>query len=250
MKAQAFAHYARTYELLYRDKDYAAEARLVDGWLRQARVPAETLLDVGCGTGRHVREFAQRGWVASGVDRSAEMIAIARASGGAGNFHTAGAAEFDLGCSFGVVVSLFHVASYMSGDEELLGMFRNVRRHLAGGGVFLFDFWHGPGVLADPPAVRVRRVEDECIHVTRIAEPKLNRGNRQVDVAYEVIVEDKITRQVERIHELHRLKYYTLGGLEALLAKADLRIEASRAGLEDRPLEGNSWYGALITRAV
>src|SRR3954464_14079634 len=38
------------------------------------------LLDAGCGTGRYARELARRGYAVEGVDRSAELIEIAKQS--------------------------------------------------------------------------------------------------------------------------------------------------------------------------
>lgn len=50
-------------------------------WLDRA-IPAagggQRLLDVGCGTGHHLRELAQRGFKVAGVDGSEEMLKIAR----------------------------------------------------------------------------------------------------------------------------------------------------------------------------
>ena len=40
--------------------------------------PGELILDVGCGTGRYVRELARRGVRAVGVDPSTAMLAVAR----------------------------------------------------------------------------------------------------------------------------------------------------------------------------
>ena len=79
MSTHSFGHYARYYDLLNRGKDYAAEAKLVDGLLRSAGAEQGALLDIGCGTGAHAREFAAVGWKVTGVDLSADMIALAKA---------------------------------------------------------------------------------------------------------------------------------------------------------------------------
>ena len=40
--------------------------------------PGESILDVGCGTGRHSLELARRGYSCTGIDQSQEMLAVGR----------------------------------------------------------------------------------------------------------------------------------------------------------------------------
>ena len=188
----------------------------------------------------------------TGVDLSPQMIELARARTAAAagiEFIAGAAAEFNLGRSFGAVVSLFHVASYQAGAGEMLRMLENVRRHLNPGGIFVFDFWHGPGVLADPPVERVRRAEDERIRVTRIAKPTHRPEECIVDVNFEVNIEDVADGAAERIEELHRLRYFSVPELESLLHRAGLAIERTHAGLTIAPLEARAWYGLVVARA-
>lgn len=248
----AFETYARYYDLLYRDKDYAAEARFIDGLLRADGKPVDTLLELGCGTGAHAREFAQLGWRVTGVDLSADMIAIARAKTPAEapvGFAVGAAGEVATGRIFSAAISLFHVVSYQAGSGEALRMFSNVRRQLAPGGRFVFDFWHGPGVQADPPAVRLRRVADEHLRVTRKATPAHLPAECRVDVAYEIIVEDIASGRIERVHELHRLRYFFRDELEATLGEAGFAVEKMHAGIAARELDSQAWYGLIVARA-
>jgi ubiquinone/menaquinone biosynthesis C-methylase UbiE len=48
-----FADYAHYYDLLYRDKDYAAEAEYVVGLIRKFHPSARSILELGSGTGIH-----------------------------------------------------------------------------------------------------------------------------------------------------------------------------------------------------
>ena len=73
-----FARYALCYDLLYRDKDYAAEAGYVGRLIRSATPAARSVLEFGCGTGRHARLLCTMGFDVHGVDRSPEMVAWLR----------------------------------------------------------------------------------------------------------------------------------------------------------------------------
>lgn len=253
MKTATFAQYARYYDLFYRGKEYAAEAALVDRWLRSGGAQPGALLDVGCGTGRHAREFSRLGWRVTGVDASAEMIDLARAStpaGGSVDYVLGAGAGFRLDRAFHAAVSLFHVASYHTGPSDLFAMAANVRRHLAPGGRFVFDFWHGPGVLADPPARRERSVEDGRLRVQRRSVPTHLPKECRIDVHYDMQIDDPERDFTGRVTEVHAMRYFFLPEIEFILAQAGFGIEFTRAGLADQPLDERSWYalvGAIAT---
>ena len=72
-----FAAYSRYYDLLYRDKDYAGEARYVADLMKKHAPGAKSVIEIGCGTGGHARELATLGFRVHGVDRSAGMLEAA-----------------------------------------------------------------------------------------------------------------------------------------------------------------------------
>ena len=78
MTAPPFGSYAAYYDLLYRDKDYTAEAKFVDGELQRVRPGARTILEFGCSTGVHAEQLIRLGYSVEGVDSSAGMLAAAR----------------------------------------------------------------------------------------------------------------------------------------------------------------------------
>ena len=75
-----FSDYSRCYNLLYADKDYAAEAAYVARHIRRVSPEAQSILELGCGTGRHAHHFASHGFNLHGVDLSQEMIEVAQSN--------------------------------------------------------------------------------------------------------------------------------------------------------------------------
>jgi trans-aconitate methyltransferase len=74
-----FTESAELYDAIYSFKDYAAESAQLATLVRAARPQARTLLDVGCGTGEHVRRLiAQHGFTADGLDVDPRLLDIAR----------------------------------------------------------------------------------------------------------------------------------------------------------------------------
>ena len=141
-----FGNYAHYYDLIYRDKDYEGEATYVDGLIRGHSSGARTLLELGCGTGRHAELLAQKGYEVVGLDLSDEMLKMANEKACAGaTFMKGDIRQFSLGSQFDVAIALFHVVSYQVTNEGLLSTFKCVREHLKPGGLFRFRLlvWSG-----------------------------------------------------------------------------------------------------------
>ena len=75
-----YAEYAWAFDLLI-DRPVRKECAAIAAWLIERGVtPGAELLDAGCGTGRYSVELARRGYVVRGIDRSPELIELARDS--------------------------------------------------------------------------------------------------------------------------------------------------------------------------
>ena len=251
-----FRHYARYYDLLYGDKDYAGEAEYVHGLIQRHVPGARSILDLGCGTGAHAALLAESGYEVHGVDRSADMLQ--RAEARRGELPSAAAARlsfrqvdvrtFQAGRTYEAVVSLFHVMSYQTTNEDLTAAFATAAGHLKPNGIFLFDCWYGPAVLADQPVVRVKHMQDETISVTRIAEPLLYPDENRVDVRYHVFIRDRKNGRVEELQETHSVRYLFTPETEQLLGLADMELIGSEEWMTGREAGFESWYVCFAAR--
>lgn len=212
---KVFKNYSAYYDLLYKDKDYKGEAEYIHELINSSAPEANSILDLGCGTGKHAFHFAELGYEVDGIDFSDSMVEIANKNLDSDyqehkdklSFQVGDVQDFRGQKKYDVVVSLFHVMSYQTTNEALKATFETAKTHLKEDGILIFDFWYGPGVLTDPPVVRVKRLEDEHIHVTRIAEPVMHPNDNCVDVNYAIFIKDKATGEVEQIEETHKMRY-------------------------------------------
>jgi SAM-dependent methyltransferase len=251
----AFDDYAEWYDLFYEEKDYSGEAAFVTSALRTHGVTGVDLLEIGCGTGAHARWFTAGGWRVTGLDRSERMLAQARdrlASAGLpveADFVKGDARDFNLGRKFDAVVSLFHVMSYQAGPGELMAAMKAARRHLDAGGVFLFDFWYGPAVLAQKPERRVRLVEDARFRVRRTASPSVHEAEQVVRVRYVFEVTDKRTGACEQVEEIHPMRYVMPNEIKEISSAAGLVPVALRAWMSDSAPDDSTWSAFALLRA-
>ncbi|BAY31004.1 hypothetical protein NIES2107_28520 [Nostoc carneum NIES-2107] len=251
-----FANYARYYDLLYRDKDYAGEVEFIHRLIKTYSREAQTILELGCGTAKHAALLAAEGYQIDGVDFSEEMLLKAKSricelpknSASKLQVFHGDIRQIRLHKSFDVVLSLFHVISYQTKNEDLLATFATVKEHLKPGGIFIFDIWYGPAVLSEPPEVRVKRLEDSEIYVTRIAEPKMYPNENLVDVNYQIFIQDKNSDAIKEVRETHQMRYLFKPELEFLLNNMGLKIIDHMEWMSGKPLNFNTWGSVFIVK--
>jgi SAM-dependent methyltransferase len=252
-----FDEYALYYNLLYKDKDYQAETDFTLACLEQSGCIPATVLDMGCGTGRHALAMTRRGIHVTGVDVSEAMLAMGKeifsrqsASYPLPELIHADIRFLRLNRAFAAVTSLFHVMSYQNTEQDALGMLIAARSHLAPGGFFMFDFWYGPGVLTDPPVKRTRELEDEQTRIIRTAEPEHRVNDNIVVVRYHVSITDKATGRQSELREDHSMRYWFLPELRYLAEQGGFHVMKNGAWLMDSQPELSTWNAWMLLMAV
>lgn len=241
--------YAQYYDLLYADKDYQAEVNYVDTLIIRYTKDAKTLLDLGCGTGRHDELFCKKGYSVHGVDLSEEMLKIARTKENEKlTFTHSNIHDLALDREFDVVISLFHVISYQNSNSELIKTFEVAKKHLKSGGVFIFDFWYGPAVFTDLPTTRIKRLENDDIKITRIAEPIMHSQNSVVDVNYDIFIEDKTNHTIIQKKELHKMRYLFDNELEMICDKIGFKVLDKYQWMCEKAPSYKSWNVVWVVK--
>lgn len=138
-----FDRSAPYYDALYGFKDYGAAAeRLVD-LVERLRPGAASLLDVGCGTGRHL-EHLRRRYDVEGLDVSPGLLDVARGRCPGLPFHEADMTDFALARRFDVVTCLFSAIAYVRTPESMRRAIAAMARHLEPGGLLVVEPWLWP----------------------------------------------------------------------------------------------------------
>jgi SAM-dependent methyltransferase len=244
-----FESYAHYYDLLYQDKKYLDEVNFIVKLLKLHAPNADKILELGCGTGIHAVLLAQQGYKIQGIDFSEEMIDRANHRLQQLPDRIVNDIRFTIGDiqnirlnqKYDVALSLFHVFSYHVDTNSLLAAFATVKDHLQPGGIFIFDVWYGPAVLSDRPTVRIKRVENEQIKITRIAEPVIYPNQNSVEINYQIFIQNKHEGTTDEFKETHRMRYFFKPEIEFLLHQFDLKVIDSREWITERNPGLDTW---------
>ena len=252
-----FDRYANYYDLIYQDKDYAAEVEFVISQIQAFAPNARSILELGSGTGIHAILLAESGYEVNGVDISPEMLdrAASRLAelpelGAKLKFSQGDICTIDLDRQFDVAIALFHVVDYQTTNSRLQSFFQTAKNHLKPEGILIFDFWYGAAVLSDRPQIRVKRLENEEIGLIRIAEPVMYPERNQVEVNYQILITDKTDGEVRELRESHQMRYLFMPEIEMLLDSLGMEIIKVGEWLSDRPIGFDTWSVYCVAKVI
>jgi SAM-dependent methyltransferase len=185
------------YDDLYAWKDYRAETeRLVAFLAARGKGPGASLLDVACGTGKHLESLRERFRV-EGLDASGEMLEVARRRLPDVPLHRGDMTSFDLGRTFDVVTCLFSSIGYVIGDAAMRAAVSSLARHTAPGGLLLIEPWFPPErIRANEPHMLV--VDRQDLKICRMNTTRLEGRTARLDFHYLVGTAKGTEHYVER----------------------------------------------------
>lgn len=247
--------YASQYDAMYSDKDYVAECDLVAAAAKTHGVAASRILDIGCGTGGHSLEWAQRGISCVGVDMSPSMVAIAEekactlSDDARPDFMVGDAQNFQANGAFDIATMMFAVLGYMNSNEAVLSALRNVRRHLRPGGLFAFDCWYGPAVLTTRPEDRVRMIESAHGQTVRAASTTIDSFRHLAHVTFRLWTVEG-DRYLGYSEETHNMRYFFPQELDLLLHTAGFQLRSIERFPGGGAPNDESWNVFCVAAAI
>lgn len=250
-----FEAYAQFYDDFYRDKEYSKEVDYVLGLVKKAKRQAPaTVLDIGCGTARHLIPFVKRGIGATGFDLSPRMVESAKKNFEKENLNAVvavgDARTYRDGKVYGLVVSMFAVLGYLNTNDDFLKGLETARAHMGPHSTFVFDLWFGPAVLQQRPETRVQEFMSGGHKTIRIVRPHLNVEEQTVSIDYDILKLDG-KNIVEEAHERHTMRYFFLQELKLFLKNAGLELVEAHPFMElEKSLTAGDWNISITAKPI
>jgi SAM-dependent methyltransferase len=196
------------------------------------------LLDVGCGTGGHLRHLCSR-YDVCGVDLNPHMLAEARKHLGEVPLYEADMRTLALGTTFDAVICLFSAVGYMRDSGELDDAIGAMARHLRPGGVLVVDGWVRPDAWREGGSTFLQVASNADIKVARVGRSRRDGVTTHLEMHYLIATAGGIDHLVEH----HALTLFSPEDYETALERAGLALE-----VVDSPMDGRDRYLGVKAR--
>jgi len=224
---------AKYYDLIYHWKDYEKEADSIKNLIKKyKKSDGNQLLDVGCGTGKHLECFIDA-FSCTGIDINNEMVGVAKTKFKNAIFEQGDMINFNLKTEFDVILCLFSSIGYVKTYSNLEKTMLNFKNHLKKGGVLIIEPWFTKSAYwVGTPGMTTYDGED--VKIARLNSTKIEGDLSIMEMHYLIAEKDK---DVIHFADTHELGLFETDKTLDFMEKAGLKAEFLKDGLmEDRGL--------------
>lgn len=230
-----FSETPEFYDRFYAWKDYPSEAEQIHTMVTARVRDAKSLLDVACGTGRHLERLS-RWYEIAGTDVDPNLLEIARERLGEKVPLTLGdMRELDLGRTFDVVTCLFSSIGYVGDEQGLHDAAAAMARHVAPGGALIVEPWFSREVFDPHHMGFVVEIDETDLKAVRMNGCRVE--GRASIFEFHYLIERPGT--VEHRVETHTIGLFTDDEYRAAFEATGMTVEHDARGLTGRGL----WIG-------
>jgi SAM-dependent methyltransferase len=187
--------------------------------LRNASIPIRRVIDAGCGAGPLTEALAAAGFGATGIDSSAELLAIAQAAVPAARFINASIYDVEIPPSE-AIIALGEPLTYHP-EGRISGFFQSASAVLPPGGLLIFDI-----IETGEPSLsrRIWNSGDDWAVLVEITEDEASQTlTRNIETFR------KVGDFYRRGREVHRVQLFDTHWLCDELAACGFEVETSQA---------------------
>lgn len=218
---------ARFYDVIYAKIRTSVDH---DYYLKKMTEANGHVLEAGVGTGRLFMDGLKKNADIYGIDLSPEMIQLLQSKLNSEDRHRVTVGDvrnFKLEKKFKLIVAPFRVFSHLTAIEDQLAALNTIARHLAEGGIFIFDLFVPNPVLCSegmPPTVDFDGEWSPGHSLKRITSVTPDRTHQTNHVSMLHIWEEN-GKTITRTWTFP-MRYFFRYELEHLIARSELKLSA------------------------
>ncbi|HEV2225201.1 MAG TPA: class I SAM-dependent methyltransferase [Nitrososphaerales archaeon] len=202
--AALYEELAPYYDQIYHWKDYRKEVRKLKTLIRRYQLSSgKDLLDVACGTGKHL-SYLRDDFDCMGVDASEHMLAAARKNVPEVELSKGDMIDFDMGRRFDIVLCLFSSIGYLRTRRAVSRAVTNLATHMKEGGVLIIEPWLRKSAWSDR-TVHMQRYESDSLKIARVSFVRAEGPLSVLDERYLIAEKGK---GVLYFKDLHKMRFF------------------------------------------
>lgn len=205
MKKNIYKKFAPFYDEMNNNDFYDDYVFLIQKIIKENNFEKVQLLDLACGTGRLIQKLKPFCSNIEGIDSSKEMLKIAKGKDKNIKYYNQSFLDLNTKKKYKIIVSTFDSINYLTTKRNLALAFKNIAKHLANNGFFIFDF--------------------NTIH------KKVNKEIKKDGIIYHNLIKNKfwfVTVEIKKgeknFKEYHKERLYSFSEVSSILKENGLEI--------------------------
>jgi SAM-dependent methyltransferase len=182
----------------------------------------QTAVDIGCGTGEHVKEMQAMGFKVLGVDGSNRMLEIAKARYPHCSFEYGRLEDYFAKQPVDAITCLFGTFNYLLDDNAVITFLRNTHRNLKQAGLAILEIWNADPIykIKRKPLTTVSNVRQGNVSIRR------NRGFRMTRADDIAIVEVNYVYNLNHkdLKDRHTMRVFNFPQIQRFLEDAKFEV--------------------------
>ena len=160
---------SKYYHILYKNRSKSEADLFINNIISQLELDySKSLLDLGCGKGRHAIKLSEYFSNVDGLDLSDESIKSARENHKTNlNFHIGDMRDFNLGKKYRYIFNLFTSFGYFEKTSDNISVLNCCNKHLLKDGYLLIDFLNPKKIKKELVRQEVKVIDDIVFNISK-----------------------------------------------------------------------------------
>jgi len=218
---------AKYYDRVYSFRDYLDEAvRLQNLIIKYSESGGNSLLDVACGTGLHLR-YLKDDFSCTGVDVSNAMLKIARKNVKGVTFKEADMKTLRLGKQYDVIMCLLSSIGYVKTTARLEKTIQNFSKHLKKGGLALIEPSHAKSAYVNGEP-RITTYDGREVKIARVNYTNFRQATAVLNM--HILIAER-GKDAKYFVDRHELGLFGINSTLKIMKAAGLKSKYLKNGL-------------------
>jgi 2-polyprenyl-3-methyl-5-hydroxy-6-metoxy-1,4-benzoquinol methylase len=196
---------------------------LIDAASSHADIKIESFLDIACGTGRHLKGLAQRGYSGFGIDASRSLLEIARKAAPNAELNEADMRFFKVSAAVDCAYSLWDSYVYLSRKQDIDAFARRCSAYIKQGGILILDSKNYQTQQPDEE-VAYRTNNHNHLQIDTVVRRKKYPHDKVYEAIFTSVIQNTDTGEAGVIVDQTLARIYSIAELEKLLKPHGFRL--------------------------